>query len=243
MAKNNGVSRPIWLQITACGFAAVLISSLCIGSLSFYNQYHQTESADRIARNTDDKLRLILSDIEAARRTASVLALQIADEPGLGDLVTVSEREGIVGRFGHDFSRITQAGGPNVLVVTDAKGKVVARLHDPTSSGDSISDRPMVVSALAESAFTSGNEIGRAGLGIYALAPVVDRGKTVGLVVSGITLANAYFDAFKKMLGVEVAVEVFRGGQFVTQHSTMPGGTMLPAAALADVSAGARCLT
>ncbi len=236
MAKTNGVSRPFWVQMTACGFAAVLASSLSIGALGSYRQYNQAENAIRVT--TQDQIKIILTDIEAARRIASTLALQIATEPGLGSLIQAAERESIVARFGHDFSRVTAAGGPNVAVITDAHSAVVARLHDPESSGDSIGDRPMVVDALAQAAFTSGNELGRAGLGVYALAPVVEGSKLVGLVDAGLTLSNTYFEQFKKTMGVEVAVEVIRGTHFVTQNTTLPGSTMLSPAELAMVSTG-----
>jgi hypothetical protein len=36
--RNQNVTRPIWLKLTACGAAAVTITSLAIGGLSLQRQ-------------------------------------------------------------------------------------------------------------------------------------------------------------------------------------------------------------
>ncbi len=236
MSKPARVGKPIWVQISLCGFAAVLLCSITLGCLGVYNQYNEGEL--RIRSAMDEQVRYVLTDLEAARRTASALALQVANHPGLGVLTQAAERDAITTRFGHDFSSITANAGPNVVVITDATGRVVGRLHDPLSSGDTIIDRPMVVSALQRAAFTSGNEVGRAGLGVYAIAPIMQDGKLAGLVDTGITLSNAYFGRLRDVLGAEIAVEVARNGQYVTQNTTAPGTVMLSADELAAVSAG-----
>ena len=236
MAGRAGVSRPIWVLITAYGFAAVMLCSLTIGWLSFRNLALEGDRSITVmaAENT----RYILTDLEAARRTAATLALQIANTPSLAHLVATGQREAIVQQFGHNFASIIASSGPNVVVITDPGGKVVARLHDPLSAGDSIADRPMVTRTVATGSFNSGNEVGRAGLGVYAVAPVTQGGTPAGLVDTGITLSNAYFKRLQRDLGAEIAVAVERGGQYVVQNTTLPGSAMLTAAELASVSAG-----
>ena len=236
MSKRAGIGKPLWVQISACGFFAVLLCSFTLGLLGIYKQYSEGEL--RIRSAMDERVRYVLTDLEAARRTASALALQIANHTGLGVLTEAAGRDAITASFGHDFASITANAGPNVVVITDATGRVVARLHDPLSSGDTIIDRPMVASAIQRTAFTSGNEVGRAGLGVYAVAPIMQDGHLAGLVDTGITLSNAYFGRLRDILGAEIAIEVVRNGQYVTQNTTAPGTAMLSADELGAVSAG-----
>jgi methyl-accepting chemotaxis protein len=237
MAGLPRVAIPLWLRITSFGFAAVLLSSLTIGGYGVWNQYREGEA--RIASEQDVRARAILADIESQRRIAVGLALQLAHAADLGAMIEHAAREEIVSAFGRDFASITEQAGPNVVVIANQDGTVVARLHDPTSAGESIFDRPMVVSAVRNAALTSGVEVGRAGLGIYAIAPVWSGGKVAGVVDVGTTLSNAYFARLKTALSVELAVRVLRNGKLELQNSTFAGGGgILSAAEIAQVIDG-----
>ena len=158
MVAAGKVGRPIWVRITAYGFTAVLISSVAIGGVALSRQYEDGQIRIRSQQESAEHLATV--HLETQRSAVAALAMQIASEPGLGELIAQRAQAEIVGRFGADFKAITGALGANVAVVTDDHGRVVARLHDPLSAGDSILDRPMVATALKTGTFASGNEVG-----------------------------------------------------------------------------------
>ena len=62
---------------------------------------------------------------------------------------------------------------------------------------------------------------------MFASAPVIKDGKTVGVVDVGTALENSYFEPLAKKLGANVAVHVFKDGAFEKQASTFSGDTVL----------------
>jgi len=73
------VKQPIWIRITAYGFAAVLFASVAIGGIGLYRQSEVSEQA--IQKELTNDLDVIEFDMDAQKGAASSLALAIAGQP------------------------------------------------------------------------------------------------------------------------------------------------------------------
>jgi methyl-accepting chemotaxis protein len=220
------VKQPIWMRITAYGFAAVLFASVAIGGIGLYRQ--SQESVRAIQKELGNDLAAIESDMNNQKRAASGLALAIAGEPDMGDLITSGSRDQIIARFAPSLDGITAEGGLGLITFSNAEAKVVARVHSPDKFGDDLSERrKTVVSALKSGKLVAGTEPGRKSVSMFASAPIIKDGKTVGVVDVGTALENGYFEPLAKELGANVAVHVFKDGAFEKQASTFSGDTVL----------------
>ena len=66
MSTNQNISKPLWIKITLCGFAAVLLASLSIGGLAVYRQNGAAE--DHLEANLSNTLSYIQADLDGQRR-------------------------------------------------------------------------------------------------------------------------------------------------------------------------------
>ena len=82
------VAKPLWIKITGCGFAAVLLSSLAVGGMAFQRQYASGE------RQMDEKLakdtQAITADMSCT--TPCGLKRSAGDRRGTGNHQNVCRR-------------------------------------------------------------------------------------------------------------------------------------------------------
>jgi methyl-accepting chemotaxis protein len=217
------IKRPLWMTITACGFAAVLFSSIAIGGTAWYRQSISIE--DALQREVASDLALIETDMAAQRKAASALALTLAAEPEVARLITSNAREEIVSRHAAALPRVVKDGGLQLMTFINAKGEAVARIHTPEKFGDDMKGRrKTVVEALSSGALVAGIEPGRTAVSMFASAPVLAGGETVGVVDVGTSLTNAYFEPLAGRIGGEVAVHILVEGKLEKQASTTETG-------------------
>ena len=88
---GQDVEKPLWLKLVGCGFAAVMAASLAIGGHGLFREYALGDAAlaDQSKRNIED----VFDDMDAQRRTAAAMALVLAGEQGVGDLIIGKKRE------------------------------------------------------------------------------------------------------------------------------------------------------
>jgi len=207
------------MTITACGFAAVLFSSIAIGGTAWHRQ--SVATADALHREITGDLALIETDMAAQKKAASALALAIAGQPDIAGLIESNARDEIVGRFAGAMPAIISEGGLQLMTFANANGEVVARIHTPEKFGDDMKGRrKTVVEALSTGKLVAGTEPGRTAVSMFASAPVVRDGKTVGVVDVGTSLTNAYFTPLASRIGGEVAVYILVEGNLEKQAST-----------------------
>lgn len=213
------VKRPLWMTITASGFAAVLFSSIAISGSAWYSQNNASKSA--LEREVGADLSLIETDMAAQRKTASAVALALAGEPDIARLIQERARDAIIARYASAMPAIVTDGGLQLMTFIDAKGFAVARIHTPDKFDDDMkARRKTVVEALSTGKLVSGTEPGRAAVSMFASAPILRDGKAVGVVDVGTSLTNEYFKPLAARIGGEVAVHVLVDGKFEKQAST-----------------------
>jgi methyl-accepting chemotaxis protein len=217
--SNVSVKRPLWMTITASGFAAVLFASIAIGGSAWYSQ--SNASSDALQREVAADLSLIETDMAAQKSKASAVALAIAGEPDVAGLIESRSREAIIARYASAMPSIVSDGGLQLITIVDAKGIAVGRIHTPDKFDDDMkSRRKTIVEALSTGKLVSGIEPGRTAVSMFASAPVLRNGKPVGVVDVGTSLTNEYFAPLARRIGGDVAVHVLIDGKFEKQAST-----------------------
>ncbi|MCL6709267.1 hypothetical protein M8R20_19975, partial [Pseudomonas sp. R2.Fl] len=223
---NTNIKRPLWIKLTAYGFAAVLFSSIAIGGAAWHRQSVMNEDALRKELDTD--LALVQSDMNAQKKLASSVALALAGEPEAATLIEQGARDAIIARYKDSLPQIINAGGVQLITFVSAKGEAIARIHTPDKFGDDITGRrKTVVNALSSGKLVAGTEPGRSAVSMFASAPVLRDGKVVGVVDAGTGLTNDYFTPLAKVIGGEIGVHVMVDGKLTQQASTIGDKSML----------------
>ena len=223
------IKRPLWVTITACGFAAVLFSSIAIGGTAWYRQ--SVASSEAINREVTGDLAVIDADMAAQKKAASALALALAGQPEIAGLIETNARQEIIGRFSGAMPAIISEGGLELITFSNANAEVIGRIHAPDKFGDNLKDRrKTVVEAISTGKLVAGIEPGRAAVSMFASAPVIRDGKTVGVVDVGTGLTNAYFEPLANSVGAEVAVHILVDGKLEKQASTSESTFLSPEA-------------
>ncbi|MDM9649227.1 methyl-accepting chemotaxis protein [Rhizobium sp. S163] len=213
------VKRPLWVTITACGFAAVLFSSVAIGTTVLYRQTIAEHQA--LTREAAGDLALIQTDMDAQQKAASALAIALAGEPDVARLVSANARDELITRHLNAMPAIKENGGLQNITFTDAKGVALARIHTPDKFGDDMTGRrKTVVAALASGKLVAGIEPGKSAVSMFASAPIIADGKTIGVVDVGTGLTNAYFEPIAAKLDGDITVYIATDGKFAVQAST-----------------------
>ncbi|MDM9625525.1 methyl-accepting chemotaxis protein [Rhizobium sp. S152] len=219
------IKRPLWIRITAYGFAAVLFASAAIGGLGWYRQSEMNDRA--LQKELEGDLAVIQTDMQAQKRAAAAMALALAGEPETADLIASNAREAIVAKYAANMPKI-MANGLQLITFSNAKGVAVARIHTPDKFGDDLtSRRKTIVAALKEGNLVAGTEPGRTAVSMFATAPVIKDGKTVGVVDVGTALTNDYFAPLAKSVDAAIAIHIKVDGKLDIQASTFADKSIL----------------
>ncbi len=217
--SENKVRKPLWVKITACGFAAVLFSSALIGGMAWYRQDAAKE--DTLMREASSDRSLVDNDMIAQKKATSALALALAGQPDTANLIENNGRDEIIARYATSMSGIVSEGNVQLITFVNAKGEAVARIHTPDKFGDDMkARRKTIVAALGSGKLVAGTEPGRTAVSMFASAPVVRDGKVVGIVDAGTSLTNDYFKPLAQRIGGQINVHIMVDGKFQRQAST-----------------------
>jgi methyl-accepting chemotaxis protein len=220
------VRKPIWVKISAYGFAAVLFAGSAVGGLGWYRQSSMSDDQLRIKVQSD--LNLIQTDMGTVQKAASALALSIAADPGNLALIEKGDRAALLEKYSSGMASVGEIGGLRLLTFLDANGTAIFRAHASDKFGDDVRPRrKTVAAALTSGKLTAGVEPGRTALSIYAVAPIIRDGKVIGAVDVGTELANPYFGPLSERTRGEIAVDVMVDGKLQTQASTNDGKPLL----------------
>ena len=95
------------------------------------------------------------------------------------------------------------------------------RLHKPEKFGDDLSTvRPDVLEANREKKIIAGMAVGREGMGIRGVVPMVVDGRHIGTVEIGVALDDKFLAPLKTALKTEIAVMIPQGTGFIYQAKT-----------------------
>ena len=230
------IKRPMWVKMTGYGFGAVLFASATIGGLAWYSQSLMNEQAVLKEYNAD--LAVLEADMDAQKRAASALALTLAGEPDIADLIQNEAREELVSKYAGSLANVTERSGLGLITFTK-NGVAVARVHAPDKFGDDIKGRrKMVVAAMTDGKLHAGIEPGRTSVSTFASVATMKDGQIAGVVDVGSALSEDYFARIGEKTDSKIAIHIFSEGKFETQASTFGDSTILSAEQIQTVFDG-----
>lgn len=213
-----------------------LILAVAAASLSVwqFNRYVN----HTVLQETNQALRGLADEIEARKEAALAISTLVAGYPGLAEAIQ-----------GNDCNAVLAIAAPLVrqakldfLTVTNARGKVVARVHEPAKRGDSILNQANVAKAIkgTPAAFVEPGTVVR--LSARAGVPVRNAsGAVVGVVSGGYQLNKLEFvDRIKQMYNADVTIflQDVRVATTIVQNGQRAVGTKLDPTIARTVLAG-----
>jgi methyl-accepting chemotaxis protein len=220
--RLTGVGAVIGMALTA---AVALVAAAGAFSTQRLGNRILTETVAREMTSAQETLRTSLdSEIKRAVSMAHVIAsnAQIQARFAAGD------REALVAATVPGFAALKANDGVVQLQFHVAPATSFLRAHRPEKFGDDLSSfRFTVVEANKSGKPVFGLENGVEGLGVRGVMPVRFEGKAVGTVEVGLNFGQAFFDAFKKMSGNDIAFFVLTNGELKRFASTLADDGLL----------------
>ncbi|MFI3157669.1 MAG: cache domain-containing protein [Methylococcaceae bacterium] len=216
--------------ITALSVVAInVLFCYFVYSLSFLPAFEKVKE-DRM----DQVIKQIDSLLHEYRISAASLADLLAERNALKELVLMGDREGIIKLLQPTYSTQHDRYGMEILSIIQSPAKMLVRMHKLEKFGDDASTRNMVITTSSQQKTVSGVEIASSGLGIRAISPLKQDGKSIGLVEVGLGF-NELITETKDTTGFEIAV-------FVKQSLLAEIATNLPPPESDDLIGGMRAL-
>jgi methyl-accepting chemotaxis protein len=187
------------LTLLVCLAIMMFVSGMTISSLL-------TAQFDKDMKTRSEALSVMLQDNGEALLGYSAA---FAGSSELKSALTGAGREQVASLCIENFKAIS---GVNPMVqsleVTDAKGVILSRGHNPEKYGDDKSKAGLFQKALSSGLPQMGMEFSPSSglLSIDAVQPILDGSRVLGLVKVGTYTKDATMIAFKKILNVEIAV-------------------------------------
>ncbi len=205
MRHGSGVRLGIRIKLAIILLAVMAVSvAATIGlSLRVLEPIAEQEAADNIRRGAD-AIRVIL---EERQRNARLVAEALASNAALISSLRRAN-EGAARSFAR---RALQERGLDYVVVTDVRGRVLARGHETGRVGDDVADRPAFSRPLEGVAVATMEQTRTMGLVAAGGAPVFERAppyRALGTLVVGTSVDQPAVDELARVIGNEIAIDV-----------------------------------
>ncbi len=205
MGMSLGIKQKLSGSIIVLVAVAVLATAMA--AIYFFND--NMEKAHEVT--TVQGMEFLASQLEDYKKQAAANATIMAAYPGLAQAIEGRDAAAVLRLLGP----VAQNSGVDSVTVSDGKGVVVARTHDP-KTGDSVTNQVNVQKALQGSVFAAVEPGTVIRLSVRAGAPVKNaEGKIVGVVTPGYTVSNdRIVDNVKKLFGTDATL--FQGDERVS---------------------------
>ncbi|MBF0273560.1 MAG: methyl-accepting chemotaxis protein [Magnetococcales bacterium] len=210
----------LWAKIMlVMGLAIVLVGV----SLTFVNLSSMSDLIRESERTAlDAHLKAVHNAIAAEARSAETMSVLVANIPLVQERFSAGDRKTIEELFVPGFNVLSKQYGVEQFQFHTPPATSWFRVHKPEKFGDDLSSfRHTVVAANQNQKPTRGLEGGVAGLGARGMVPITHQGKHIGTVEFGLSFGQPFFDAFKQMNGVDVALHILDKDGFKTMGSTL----------------------
>jgi methyl-accepting chemotaxis protein len=156
------------------------------------------------------------------------MAALVASIPEVQKAFADGDRETLKRMFAPGFAELKKLYATRQFQFHTPPAYSFLRIHKLEKFGDDLSGfRKTVVETNARKAPVSGLEMGVAGLGIRGIVPVFYQDKHIGSVEFGMSFGQAFFDAYKKQHGIDLALHLKRDTGFDTFGSTLKSKALL----------------
>ena len=186
---------------------AVAVLATAVAAIYFFND-NMEKTHEVTAVQGMEGLASLLEDY---KKQAAANAAIMAAYPGIAQAIEARDGATVVRLLGP----VAQNTGVDSVTISDGKGVVIARTHDP-KAGDSVANQVNVKKALQGSIFAAVEPGTVVRLSVRAGAPVKNaEGKVVGVITSGYTVSNdRIVDNVKKLFGTDATL--FQGDERVS---------------------------
>jgi len=144
--------------------------------------------------------RLVLAEYLGKIQRVAQAASLLADNPSYGELLASEDGDGLR-RLATPMMKAT---GLRVLTITDSKGIIQARAHDPEAIGVNISTNPLVRAALSNKEAVRMTLWGDSVV-LSATSPIHFEKKVVGVMLTGLMVDRGFVESLSRP-GAEVAI-------------------------------------
>ena len=231
----NRLSIGLRIQL---GFALVLI--LGIGMLLPLQLHNMDELMQRTEQDALNRLhQAALDEITNQQSQAMHLAATIANQPDIQRNFALQNRSALEMQLLPVFENLKKMAGIEQMQFHLPPATSFLRLHKPEKFGDDLSSfRLTVVETNRSKKAISGIESGVAGLGIRGVVPVTWQGQHYGSLEFGLSLRQAYADAFKASQKADMVIYQATDKGFEQLVSTWQGQELIKANDLKKVMQG-----
>lgn len=144
--------------------------------------------------------RLVLAEYQGKIQRVEQVASLLADNPSYGEMLA----SGNVESLRSQVTPMMKETGLNILTITDQKGVIQVRAHDPGALGVDISSNPLVRAGL------KGKEASRMtqwkdSIALSASAPIIYEGRVAGVILTGVLIDKGFVESLSRP-GAEVAI-------------------------------------
>ena len=144
--------------------------------------------------------RLVLAEYQGKIQRVEQAASLLADNPNYGEMLA----SGNVESLRSQVTPMMKETGLQILTITDQKGVIQVRAHDPGAIGVDISSNPLVRAGL------KGKEASRMttwkdSLALSASAPIIVEGRVAGVILTGVLIDKGFVESLSRP-GAEVAI-------------------------------------
>lgn len=236
----NRLSIGLRIQL---GFALVLI--LGIGILLPLQLYNMDELMLRTEQDALNRLhQAAIDEIDAQQSQALHLAVAIASQPEVQRNFALQNRAELRNQLLPVFKNLQELAGIEQMQFHLPPATSFLRLHQPAKFGDDLSAfRHTVVATNSNKSAVSGIESGVAGVGIRGVVPVSWQGQHYGSLEFGLSLRQAYADAFKASQQADMVVYQATDKGFEQLVSTWQGSELINSSQLRQVMQGTNIIS
>jgi methyl-accepting chemotaxis protein len=222
------------------GLAFSIILILAVGTILVIAQsrLHTT-----IGTAEDRELKSLFENVNATiameSHSAEMMSNLVANIPDVNAAMAAGDRDKLNNMLGPAFKVLKKDYGVRQFQFHTPPATSFLRVHKPEKYGDDLSSfRKTVVEANTNNKPIVGIEKGVAGLGLRGVVPVMHDGKHIGSVEFGLSFGKPFFENFKNLYGVDMALYIHNDDAFKLFASTLDKTALLSKAQMASAFAG-----
>src|ERR1700753_3213984 len=168
----------------------------------------QERALMRLALDQQLKLQYdsVIAALDYEGRAALAVSAAIATFPPVVDAVAAGDRDKLAALLGDTETALKAQGIPAISFHVPPR-IALYRVQLPQAFGDDVSKRRVTVAdSLRTGKPIVGVEHGKGDLGVYAMTPIVQGGKTLAVADIGLEFGKDFVDRIKQRFGVDLAV-------------------------------------
>ncbi|NGZ06475.1 MAG: methyl-accepting chemotaxis protein [Magnetococcales bacterium] len=210
----------LWAKIMLAMGLAIIVVGVSLTLVHLSGMRELILESEHTALNAH--LKAFHNAIAAESRAAEAMGALVANIPIVQEKFATGDRKAIGELFIPGFSIMTKEYGVEQFQFHTPPATSWLRVHKPEKFGDDLSAfRHTVVTTNKQLKPTRGLEGGVAGLGARGVVPIQIQGKHLGSVEFGLNIGQPFFDGFKQMNGVDIALHLVDKEGFKTLGSTL----------------------